>query len=398
MNTLENQKKPFLYNPRVFLLIIVFVCLNIISFAQNERRHITIENLKQNWLVFSEQNNQFLPYIRDIHSPVFIHFYLNLNKYKEYHLLIEIPNNTSLFIENKLVEFYKNSQTINLRIDSLQTAYELDNIFITIFSEENISETLQTYIVDFNLPKDNYISKMEVSFPLRIQNRFQDFKLISILFIVLTGIIIRLSQEMLYKEYFSMRKIFTLNPRSEILYSISFFSKSNLLFLMFYGIIIGFSISNVVAWVTLQKPMIFSFSNTVEGIIFAIVISILVIFIMILKYLILKLIANIFMFRKVTSIHNYEYLRFSFIISLILFVLTLVNNFSKGTFANDYIIQLGWLLGVLAVFRSIFIYFKLNKLFSFRKLHLFSYLCSTEIIPLIIFLKIFSIYFHKGVF
>jgi len=366
------------------------MCIALVSIAQDMKPNIVVENLKQEWLVSSVQNSNFSPYVKEIHSPVLIHFYLNLNKYKEYYLSLDIPDNTSLFIENKIVGFYENAQTKNFPIDSLLNEYGLNHILITIFSEENLPEVLLSNVVDFSPKKNTGMNKVDFSSPVRMLNDFNDFNLLSVLLIIILGISIRTSQEKLFKEYFNVRKIFTLNFKSEALYSVSFLSTQNLISLLYYGLIVGFSITNFVVWITPDSILSFWDNPTLGSLVFAIILSLAVTFIMVLKYPMLILITNIFVFRKATTIHYYEYLRFSFIISLMLFILSIINNVYQGILISNFTHQLGWLLVFLVIARSIFIYLKLIKLKSFRKLHLFSYLCSTEIIPLIILLKFFN--------
>jgi hypothetical protein len=140
----------------------------------------------------------------------------------------------------------------------------------------------------------------------------------------------------------------------------------------------------------------FGFSNTIGIIGVALLFSLAFMLLMILKYPLINIIASIFLFRKLKAVHFYENFRFGFFVSFIFLVISMANNYTDGKLLLDHIEIMSGLVIVLLVANSILVFIKLNSLQSFRKLHLFSYLCSTEIIPLIILLKIFTKY--VGVF
>lgn len=379
----------------VLIFVFLFYCLSEIS-AQQDKRHITVENLRSEWLVLSNERNQLTPYIKEIHSPTSIHVLLNLNKYSEYHLVIEVPEKASLFIENQIVAYQKSLDVLHLSIDSLKAIYEKDQIVVSVFSKKNLSEKLKIIIKDFDPYRGESFRNVDLSSDLRSQYSFGDFGILSILIIMIFGISLQASQGYIFNEYFNLKKVISLKPKSEILYSVSLFSTQNLLFMMFYGVTMGFSITNLIARVAPNALIQYGYMTTFKVFLLAFVLSLIFTLFMILKYLQLKLITDVFMFRKATPIHFYEYLRFTMIISFTFFLLALVNNFSQGMVLNRHLMITTYLFVFLLIVRSILIFFKLNKLQTFRKLHLFSYLCSTEIIPLIILLKIFSIYI--GVF
>ena len=84
-----------------------------------------------------------------------------------------------------------------------------------------------------------------------------------------------------------------------------------------------------------------------------------------------------------------EYLRMAMIFYSLVFVAlsyTVINNFYS---LNTLLKTLIFIVIAFNFIRLIIIYFKFQRNMSIKNLHLFSYLCSTELIPMIIGLNFF---------
>ena len=376
-------------------IVIFFLLLSSFLFtasAQSIEPYLIVQDLEQDWLIYDEKKNEFTPFAKEISNPTDLHFSLNLKAYSDFHLALSIPENAALFIENKIVDYFETRSTKYLSIDSLKVKYEKDTILITVFSENNLFLNLKTIVVDFSPSVGYEESTVEFQSEFRFQNQYINFNILSVLIIFIIGTIVRVYQGSVFGEYLDFRKILSSKPKSDVLYSTSILSLQNLSFLFLFGITMGFSICNLMIWTMPDIVLDFGFSNTIGIISIALLFSLGFMFLMILKYPLINFIASIFLFRKLKAVHYYENLRFGFFVAFIFLVISMLNNYTDGKLLFDHIEIITGLVIVMLVANSILVFIKLNNLQSFRKLHLFSYLCSTEIIPLIILLKIFTTY------
>jgi len=107
-----------------------------------------------------------------------------------------------------------------------------------------------------------------------------------------------------------------------------------------------------------------------------------------LKYLLIRVLSSLFNADKIAQIHFFDFIRIGLIfISAILtaasaFYLSSIDRYMVFTILLYLFV---FLLGV----RILILFFKLIGDGSFRKIHLISYLCTTEILPLLIGIRIF---------
>ncbi|MFT7032951.1 MAG: hypothetical protein ACJA2S_001452, partial [Cyclobacteriaceae bacterium] len=62
-----------------------------------------VQDLSNEWFVYDQNINALVPLIENFPDQKSINLYLDLNKYKDYHLLVDLPKKTSLLFENKIV-------------------------------------------------------------------------------------------------------------------------------------------------------------------------------------------------------------------------------------------------------------------------------------------------------
>jgi hypothetical protein len=107
-----------------------------------------------------------------------------------------------------------------------------------------------------------------------------------------------------------------------------------------------------------------------------------------LKYFYLEIVGWIFNLKQLVKMQFFELVKVSLKINLFLVPLALVSFYSKGRFigiSNNffiYILLICFLISLIRVSSLIF------KLMAFRNIYLFSYLCTTEILPLVIIMKL----------
>jgi hypothetical protein len=106
------------------------------------------------------------------------------------------------------------------------------------------------------------------------------------------------------------------------------------------------------------------------------------------KYLLIQAVGSVFKLSGVTHVHFYEYLLFSRVfytlVVFLQFALFLVAPVWVSVVAEVII----WVVLLFNIVRIVVINSVLSRLTSAKNLYLFSYLCTTELIPLLIGIKI----------
>ncbi|MFY8033970.1 MAG: DUF4271 domain-containing protein, partial [Flexibacteraceae bacterium] len=95
----------------------------------------------------------------------------------------------------------------------------------------------------------------------------------------------------------------------------------------------------------------------------------------------------LFSLNKLSEVHLYELLRFTTWLGIGVLILGLL-TFGAGLFStSDFIIGIEILILVLFVMRGIKVAILLSEWGSFQRIYLFSYLCATEILPMLLVIR-----------
>ena len=347
---------------------------------------IQLRNLRWDWEVYDNEVEHFVPYFKQNKTEA-IRFEIDLNKYRGSTLKLVLPGNYFVWIDGKLVMDNLQYRTTYMALDSLNRIYAQSRISMTIYSDTFNGKAVETSIV--NTQNGNSLSS-EVSFFLQRKNKSQldIFIIISIATLSLIALF-RAFNNRLFQEYFSLTKSLQVRQNFDLITAHAPVAWPNIGFIIFYAILIGATVMNFGLFHTSQNfdfPLDISSTNSIPT---GLKVSLVCFVLMIGKILLVTLGSELFNLSKIKAIHFFAYFRLSLIMAMLSFVLSLINGIFDGALINEnwYSIQIIVLLAWSG--RFILIFFVLNKIYTFRKLHLFSYLCSSELIPLLLFFKIF---------
>ena len=119
------------------------------------------------------------------------------------------------------------------------------------------------------------------------------------------------------------------------------------------------------------------------------IIFILVLVALFVKYVLIGSMSSLFAMSDKTNFYFIEYLRMAMIFYTIIFVVIGFMIVNMIYLIKPLLEGLVLLIVIFNLIRIIVIYFKFRQTVSIKNLHLFSYLCTTELIPIIIGFKFF---------
>lgn len=368
----------------IFLSLLVFFQSGF-AFSATQTKDVELHNLRWDWQSHHPEINQLVPFFGYSKTSV-IHFDVGLNKYRSSYLKFILQENTFCWINDQLIFRNGNNQPLYLSIDSLKQVYKQNQLSFTLYNSDLDEQLISTTVVNRN--QTGSIIKQE-ELQLRVGLGQSDpFIMISVIILLLIAAF-RTAHYRLFREYFSVNKALQQRQSFELITAYSPLAWPNIGFILFYAVLIGCSVTNIGlfhAGDTFELPFELSRNNSL---IIGLKICALCFVLMLLKLVLISASAALFKINKIRLIHFFTYFRHSLIIAIAIFIFSLINGIFEGSMVSE-----GWtFIQVLVVIvwsgRVIQIFFVLNKIYTFRKLHLFSYLCSTELIPLLLFFKIF---------
>lgn len=367
---------------KCFWIYVVSLLISLSAKASD----IELKNLRWDWQVYDQDENHYVPYFKRT-SVNAIRFELELNKYRNSYLKLSLPEKHFVWIQDELVFTNERKAIQYFSIDSLRDVYDVGRIHLTIYNSELDGNDIESVIVN---REDSSLSIMnkESNLAREKNERLDLFIIISIAVLSLIAIF-RSFNFRLFQEYFSIGKALQLRQNFDLIIAHAALAWPNIGFILFYSILVGSSVVTCDLFLP-DSASFFPFSIKNESsLLLGLKISGFCFLLMVAKLLLISASSELFKLNKIRLVHFFTYFRLSIIIALAGFSFSVVNGIFGGILVKDW---WDWVQLFIVVFwsaRLLLIYFVLNKIYTFRKLHLFSYLCSSELIPLLLFFKIF---------
>jgi hypothetical protein len=338
----------------------------------------TKKDLRSDWKIF--EDNKYKSLSSDYGDVSTLYFEINGDKYAGDYLKINAPYDYSVFINGQLASI----GGTNFNIDSLVRVYSSVNLLIAIHSESISQEKLHTTI-------DTKIAQARASDETndRPATFFRDFVIVaSLVLLIMLIVVLRLNPK-LASDYFSVTKIFSLRESDDSQIYTRISNSANILFYAFCSLILGFYLivifhfASTGYWLTNYFATTGFFSALSKWI----GVSLFIFLIFILKIILVYVSSFLFGSRNMAGIHFFNWVRLQLIvfggISIVLFVYFIARG-QNPTFYFVLLKLMTWCL----VGWTIIIFLKLNGRTGYSLFHLFSYICATEIIPLLVIISV----------
>ena len=365
--------------------VLLFILFGYFHEALAQKDFQIIEDMNLSWKVFNEESGQYEPHFEENPTET-IYFQVDALKYRTFELYIDVPRNHYIFIEGTL-NIRTDGQKVFLNIDSLAHTYEKNTITLAIFSENFRSDQVTTQISGPAFSRNSAIDEDSVTQPRAIDHIHDRFIIVSIMVLALI-VILKTTRNRLFNEYLDLQHVFSVRQRFELITSYSLFSIENLSFVGLYSVLMGGSFMNYLFYTGLGAQGI-PFGLSKAGVFSSgLIVCLLAFGLMLLKLPLIALISSLFRISRVQNLHLFTYFRVSIVLTFLFFLSSVVNAISGGYWADQYLSVLLSLGAAFMIFRLCLVFIVLNNELNFQKIHIIAYLCSTEIVPLVFFLKI----------
>ncbi|MDQ3394296.1 MAG: DUF4271 domain-containing protein [Bacteroidota bacterium] len=364
--------------------------------AQEKTRgeHLLIKNLKNDLLVYDEDLKNYLPFISgsELKFPT-LSYYCNLRLYAGNKIQHCLPKGSSIFIDQKIIDFFPETGCKILSIDSLLNIYENDTVFITLYNTNLDTKNLDVSIISDRKALTTQIQKSDTFFLAisREFNEFNDFFIIGLIILMILITVLYNGNLKYFLDFYNLPRALSIKIRKENYLSVKNISGTYLLFLIVHSFLVGFvSIILVHYNKDFQDLLEFVETNTFWAASLSWVqISLFIFLLFILKYILVKGISQLFNIKSFSTVHYFDFIRMSIIFYLLLLIILSILMFSFGYDAHSWSQPILTSIIIFFIVRMVVLFFKLYKYAPFRNLHLFLYICSTELLPLMVGFKIF---------
>ncbi|MCZ6692637.1 MAG: DUF4271 domain-containing protein [Bacteroidetes bacterium] len=354
------------------------------------------QDLQEQWFVFSVKEQSYVPLTsRNISSAQSASFFLNTVTNKNRRLNLCVDQGTSIHINGGLIDYFERTSCKQYSIDSLGKVYNRDSLFVTVYNSNLNFDHYQFYFTlihhePLEAPTQETQSKSYEIFP-RSTSPLRNFFVFGMVFILLSLSALKLKFPKLFNEYYSFTRIFNWRIREGESVNMGIFKQRNSLFLMVHSSLVSYIFILFANFSPTPTTYIITVDYESFGmlLLYWLGFSIGVFISLFLKYSLIRVISILFKLSFIKDIHFVDFVRIAMIFYAILFASVIISGLALETWEGAHWVIMSNAVAVFLVVRFFLIMFKLLNSLSFRKLHLFSYLCTTEIIPLIISLKIY---------
>ena len=175
--------------------------------------------------------------------------------------------------------------------------------------------------------------------------------------------------------------------RDESIFRVRLFNWPNVQIYLFHAFLLSFLI------VSFEKYNEFDFHlpvTVIENLLFKWVIASFTIFILLIfKFIIVKYIGALFDLKSSANYYFFEYLRMSVLFFSLVFLFSILFMLKWPLVLGDFSTFVFRVFGFFLLIRFIVLFIRIGRQTSFKNLHLFSYLCATEILPVVVGLRYF---------
>lgn len=353
-----------------------------------------IENLNNQWLVYDDAYQSYVPYLPDRYPVQYtLNLILNPAQYHSYRLLLQSNQLYYLFIEAKLVKVVRPNEKVSLDLDSIQRFSKNQTILFSLYNPEGHTNMPKAQVI---FPRHlntrvSAVAEERLQAKLRGKSAFLDFLIITSVFVLGLYAFLWNHHQKVFSQCFNWRLMIPGSLREDVPLINRPLSGSSLLFLLAHSLLLS------LFYITIQQSSEHLFANVLmvdlsnqfwpiakyfllmAGFIFLLLLG---------KYTLIQTVGSVFRLSGVTYAHYYEYLLFSRVFYTVVVFIQLILFLTTPVWVAVMAEVIIWIVLLFNIVRIIIINSVLSKLTSTKNLYLFSYLCTTEVIPLLIGIKI----------
>ena len=391
------QLRPLLV--QLLLAMVLFLAPLVPGHAQQlnpVQKQKVLQDLNTEWFFWQENTRQYLPWVgTNGNRPYYIKQTLQARQLASFWLSLKVPAQTSVYVGNKLITLCPTDTVLRWPAQTLLAYANGQALSLGLYHPKGF--TLQQ--VRLQLTRQQMVWPNQPLAPNLAgqpwQQKHQAFEAFLFLFFVLSMGLLALWAYLAPKPFndiFTLNRLLSFRGTDEQVYRSTWRQGATLLWMLFYGAMLSCLL--IIALYNLgpnvNTPLAWQSFNTLTLLGFWALGTLAAWLLMALKQLWLATLTALFNFKGFAVVHFVEYARLTQLFLLLATTAALVQLLWAGLYGPELFKWLFYAFLALWLLRTLLIYIRLLLQVSFRKIHLIAYLCTTEILPLFISLKLYN--------
>jgi hypothetical protein len=358
----------------------IFFCILLGAYNLCAQNLTIVKDLVAEWQVY--EGDRYVPFEKSDGKIKTVYFWLEPSNFSGGILRVESNEPYNVFVNGQLLK--SGNARLDLRMDSLRQMFPNPVLLVGIYQEKIRVGGLSTVILSA-APKS---TQSLLDLPMRFSS-FRDFVIVGMLILVSMLIVVVHLNPKLASDYFSVMKMFFSREGEDSQIHSRITSSINILFYVYCSLMIGYYLMIIFRFIPSQYVVALSFQSDTFGgaMLLWIKLSAIILGVIFFKVVLIFCLSRMFGFTEVSGIHIFNWIRLLLVVFGSLTVVLFFYFISHGQNENFHVVLLkivSWLLGGW----MFIVVLKLSKRMSHSMFHLFSYICATELIPLLITIKV----------
>ena len=272
--------------------------------------------------------------------------------------------------------------------DSLLNTVQTAGALVSYFAVDNATG-ITTYLVKDRIALERFQSSADIfSTPLKRNNAFGQFFLMASVLILILYTILRNLYPRMAIDFFSISRTVSSRNLDEVIFKLRYMEKYNLWIVSLHALVFSFLLLSMGHLTDVLFIPFLDVPDSLPGS-FAkwLMVAVILAFLITSQNVLLSIFNGVFGF-DFRSIHFYNHIRYSAIIGGIFLIVIFIFYQGFKIESGGFYTTLVYIITGLLILRLFFVFQKLMSSRSNTILHLFSYLCATELIPLVIVIKV----------
>lgn len=364
--------------PRAFS---VSFLLLLYSSLFGQEKFTVVQDLRTAWMIFEDGNYKPLGEMPFTGLNT-VYFEVDRSRSGGNLLLLESSKPYFLFVNGKVMAEYAGRALID--IDSLSSVVGSQAFRIAIHQKRINERDLRTQIVS-----TGSLAAAEDENTERPYSYLRDFSVIGGFVIILFFLALLRLHPKLAADYFTLSRIVASREAEDGQSTARLTSSSNVQFYILCSLLLGFYLLIILYNLPAEYALPIQFHASAFGMIWLqwLKLSAYVFIALMAKLLVIFSLSRLFGFRGMARFHFFNWIRLMLVMFGAATIVLFTYFISRGDSADTFVMFLSVVVVALILW-TVVAYFKLGGRTGHSMFHLFSYLCATEIIPLLITVKV----------
>ncbi|MDX1627173.1 MAG: DUF4271 domain-containing protein [Fulvivirga sp.] len=345
---------------------------------------VQVTDLMKEAYFYNKNKSSYFPLIGgEAYTVKTLHFQLTDDLHEGLLLRLQGQDrDITVFAEGKLMGQAQAGEALFFITDSIFILFK-DTVHFTVYNKRKLAVdqlSMQLLSVSAGTAVEPLAKELALISQRNFPQVFNNFIVLGMLLLAITLAVLYNYYPKVTADFFRFGRAISSREIDENLLKSRPFTRINLMYYFFFSALAAYMLIFIFYLAPFDE--LDGFQNIGSALWFWMKITCIIILWLLVKYLLLKNFTTLFKIKKFLPSHYFNYIRMGLITFIAVTVVAFFSYFGLNISSPGYYKGLFTILLIVVSLRALFILIKLMNSASYKFLHLFSYLCGTELIPL----------------